>query len=306
MADIPEGAYSGDGEHMKYRDGRSRAMHNGGTFHHIPGTGKIWFTMQNSYQSGSGNSGFGIVSFNRAFPGMATKGSDTPLAWANSPGPWEFPSVVGSAPATRGSIGSYYFGLSSYDPVTRKIWAIGGTQAGTYWNVDPFNRGLSQNFSRGDFNCVEPGWFQVCPDKRWAVRGGTAFSGGGMVPGRSPYELGILNLDTGKWADKITGPSSAFPWSDVRYEAHASVYYNGSIYVMDPLFFGNRILKCTLPSSIDGDWSNVWSVIQVAGGPPQGGSGGLWTRMQLVDFGSAAALVVPTAWNQGTYVYRLS
>jgi hypothetical protein len=57
--------------------------------------------------------------------------------------------------------------------------AVGGTQLGAYWNVDPFNGGASQNFERADFPQVEVGWFQACADRGVLIRGGTAVTGHG-------------------------------------------------------------------------------------------------------------------------------
>jgi hypothetical protein len=114
-----------------FRDGRCRSQHTA----NVPKTfgGKVWFGTQPA-PSGSGNSTFHSWSFDLNHAGLAHGFSQTPLAWTNDAGPWEW-------------LGSTGTGDKSDSATTATL--NGGTGPYSHSEIDPVN-GYCYSFHAGN------------------------------------------------------------------------------------------------------------------------------------------------------------
>jgi hypothetical protein len=285
-----------------YRDGRPRAMH--ATFECF-GDGRVWFPFQNSFTSGGGGGTDAVLSYDRDSLGAAA----TPLAWTmDDLGPWRF---HGRLPAII-DLSAMIFGGCAFDPVTHRVWALGGNSANytVYWSVDTSGPTLGEShIYRRDLSFGHwGGWLAVAHDLRILVAGD-----------HERNAITVLDLDrAGEGGD----------WTQIDDASRAGFFRAGSggVYVAanhtigagDPRETGAEIHRLRIPTRVDGgetvyDPSGTWtwSTLRPGGAIPAvrpgGGNHAAHTKWNIVeDMGNGRSAIVFVGDIDGPlYVYKI-
>ena len=283
-----------------YTDGRPRAMHS--SFESY-GDGRVWFPLLNSVTSNGGGTINRVAALNRDKLGAAA----TPAPWTSANlGPWE----VYGQPFTQGTdLSQMIFGVSAFDSVGHKVWALGGNSANStiYWSVDTTGstvgtvRRYQANQSVGHWG----GWACVATDLRILVAGDHL---------RSVITVLDLNNPGAGWqqVSNVVGTGYFNAGSGGAY-----IPANRSIAVGFPTKLGTSFRKLKIPTKVvsgstvydsAGQWQ--WNTISPASSitiSNPGGNSSAYSKWNVVEnMGNGqSAIVVLTDINAPTYVYKV-
>lgn len=285
-----------------YGDGRPRAMHS--TFE-CYGDGRVWFPMQNSFTSPSGNGSHGVISYNRDMLGAGT----TPLPWtASNLGPW----TIHPTPDFKGQ-NNMAFGRAAFDRVGHKVWAVGGNNNKDYphyWSVNTSGPNLGNTTvyryptAMDNFNS----WTVIAPELRIMIVGGEW--------GKKIY---VFYMDKAGASDDWQTVTNVSGTGFFQMGAGgAYIPANKSIAIGNPKNTGSTIHKLQIPTKITGGsvvydpagtW--VWSQLNPSGGVtvnvPAEGNDDTYSKWNIIeDMGNGqSALVVATGYDSPLYVYKV-
>lgn len=300
-----------------FQDGRMRAQH--GWHSNIFTNNRVWYPVQES-PTGVGYSSAHAWCFNRGHGGLAGAPGQTPLAWSNDAGPWEW---LGTSDAgLKGDQSkSANFGTAppaALDPVTGKIWYSREDYGQNLWaSLDTSTKAIRS--ATGSANTTSSSWAAVVVDPTgldlWRFF---------VINCRDDNMLAILNL-------KASNPYAASAWTRVAVSNPAvirgglgAVYHKASrsILLYDASDMRDAsIYKLRVPTNSDGTYAGgTWQVSSVAAGsgganpstgvPTGGGNASgqyTWSKFNIVeDMGNRqSALVVCMDNNSPVYVYKL-
>jgi hypothetical protein len=305
-----------------YGDGRMRSVHGWYSTHFA--NNKAWLVTQGS-PTGVGYSTPHAWSFDRGFVGLATAFGQTPLAWANNAGPWQWLgfSATGGMSTTAQGIPAWDDSPAvALDEVTGILHTLHGSDQGD-GQVSGYG---TLNTSTGAFThtasaigqtawgaavvAYDPQWDGVLGDPngtcRWRLFIALNKTGG----------LYVRDLVAGTWSTPALS-SSTFSASGVGAVYHSA---SRSMIAADPVRSGNgTVYKIRVPTNpTTGVYvpSATWAVtpITTVGGanPSTGSAAGLgggysYGKLRLVknipDGNDGIVLCTETA--NPTYVYKL-
>lgn len=306
-----------------YSDGRMRPVHG---WHSCQfSNGKIWYPYQSS-PSGGGNSTPHAWMFDRGASGIPTSAEQSPLAWANNPGPWTWlgDTHSGSKALDRQGVTYGMAPCSAYDPVSQMIWTIEGYARRQWSSLSTVTREIkgSTIYPFSDNTGSDGMWGVVVYDAkdRWRFL---------VLPARYRKGLHILNL-------KAADPYVDSAWSVVEVSDSTvltdttgcgAVFHapSQSILLGNPIgnygSLGGDIISIRVPVNEDGSYAGgSWKVSRVTDGsgsvspatgirgtPPTSEQNGAWSKFNLIEnMGNGqSALVVCLAIDRPTYVYKL-
>jgi hypothetical protein len=282
-----------------YNDGRPRAMHS--TFE-CYGDGRVWFPLQNSVTSNDGGTVNRVVAFNRDMLGSAS----SPLPWsASSLGPWE---IYGAPFAAGQYLGGVIFGVSAFDRIGHKVWALGGNGANysVYWSVDTAGSTLGKitkyqaNQPFGNWGT----WVVVATDLRILVAGDHLRQVITVLDLTNPTNITQVSNVTGTGFFTQGGGGAYIP-------------ANKTIAVGNAQGAGTAIRKLKIPTKISGgqtvydpngqwQWNSISASSAVTMSIPAGNSDSYTKWNVIEDMGNGqSAIVVATDINGPVYVYKV-
>jgi hypothetical protein len=107
-----------------------------------------------------------------------------------------------------------------------------------------------------------------------------------------------------------TGPSNCVAgWAGIGgFGGNGAMYHapSRSIYWMEPAVAGSKIRRLAIPGDpVKDSWRNAWSELSPNGGPQASSANGIYSKFNMVEIGSEAALVCVTSIDGPVHVYKL-